>query len=549
MTWHQNFRLAFLITIVFFFSLLVHYFVYYHWGFVHTQYYNLIIARNWAQTGQLSFESQSNVILSTGDLKEQGVPTDSGNKLIYFIYGLLFKIFGFSPLLPLHVSFILYSLAAVCIFLTGWRLFGEGTGLIAAFLSMVAPFALPPANMVGHHEWAFLFLALAILFYFWERNPRIQNLVLTGLFLGVSMGAKNSFFVAFFAFFVFGFLYRKKNNGLKEAFLKLSVFLISFLLFALPFTLIGGNNYFSEMLGWGKVKYDSITVYGHLFPDSYTFHYAKDEFLRNFVAGKKIFSSDGFALWGDSGPFLKEFGWKISFFRSEIITRIYSAWIYFKGFLSSIVFGGFLSWFFIGLGLSSLLKRKEKAFAVFCAIFFASWLGWLVLLRTSNYMQNLILVIPFSILMGIGILKLGGLIAPLISFWRLSAKKVSLAVAMIFIMMFFQLSWWSLREYYFNSKTEEQLVKFASTQKDSFDFSKKGVIAVGLFQRAPDILNYYFDRSFVYFAPETIKMIANKKELESVFRQYNISGYIGFDEVTVKIIQANTNSLKEYQMN
>ena len=128
MTRHQNFRLIFLITIIFFSSLLVHYFLYWHWGFVHTEYFNLVIARNWAQTGQLSFENQLNVILSTGDVKEQGVPTDLGNKLTYFIYGLLFKILGFNPLLPLHVSFILYSLAAVCVFLIGWRLFGEGVG-------------------------------------------------------------------------------------------------------------------------------------------------------------------------------------------------------------------------------------------------------------------------------------------------------------------------------------------------------------------------------------------------------------------------------------
>ena len=173
--------------------------------------------------------------------------------------------------------------------------------------------------------------------------------------------------------------------------------------------------------------------------------------------------------------------------------------------------------------------------------------GWFFC-KLQTTLQHLIMAIPLSILMGIGILKLGELIAPAISFLRFSAGKISFAVAMIFIMMFFSLSWWSLREYYFNGKAEGQLVKFASAQKNSFDFSKKGVIAVGLFHGS-DILSYYFDRNFVYFAPETIEKLIRTGKLKEAFRQYDISGFAGYDDNLTEIINKNTgNKLKNYSV-
>jgi len=537
---HKRFGLALLMIFIFFLSFAIHYFFYWSKGFVPGEYYNLLIGRNWAQTGKISYESAENVILSTEAVVSQGTPTNLGNKLTFFLYGFLFRLFGFHPELPLYTTFILYSLAAVFIFLLVWRIFDWKIGLIAALLNLVAPFSLPSSNKIGYHEWAWFFLALALLFYFWSKERKLKHLILTGLFLGLSMAAKNSFFVALPAFLFLEFW--EERNIIKKAIWRCAVLLIIFLVFSLPLVFMGGNDYLRELFNFPNKYNYSSSDFGHLFPDPYTFHYEKNDYLKNLIANKDTYPGGEFRLWGDSGSYI-EYGLSIGFFKAQIITRIYSVWIYLKGFLSLVVFGGMFTWFLIMLGIFELFKKRNYSLIFFSAVYFASWFFWMIFLKTSNYPQLLILSPPILILAGLGIGKIGEMIAQSFYYPKFSAK-ISMAVAGIFLIFFFQISWWSMRELYLNGEAERQLLKFASSQKNSLDFSKKGVTAVGL---SPDILSYYFDRSFVYFVPETIKKLADKKELNQVFQKYNITGFFGYDEETSKIIDKNTNNkLKSY---
>ncbi|TSD02225.1 MAG: hypothetical protein Athens071424_163, partial [Parcubacteria group bacterium Athens0714_24] len=271
-----------LLFIIFLSSFSVHYFIYLSRGFIPGEYYNLLVSKNWAETGRLSYESAENVVLSVENVVSQGTPTNLGNKLIFFLYGFLFRLFSFQPEIPLYTSFILYSLAAIFIFLIARRIFDWKAGLIIAFLNIVAPFSLPATNKIGHHEWAWLFLVLATFFYFWPKERKTKNLILTGLFLGLSTAAKNSFFVAIPAFlFLEIWEYRR---AVKMGFLKAGILFFVFLIFSAPFMFIGGNSYLSQMLGFANNYSPSFSGFGHLFPDAYTFHYDKENFLKNITA-------------------------------------------------------------------------------------------------------------------------------------------------------------------------------------------------------------------------------------------------------------------------
>ncbi len=306
---------------------------------------------------------------------------------------------------------------------------------------------------------------------------------------------------------------------------------------------IGGNVYLNVLFGLPN-KYElSFFDYGNLFPDPYTFHYEKDNYLKDFFVNKGNYPGGEFAFWGYSGDFLEEWGQDIGFFKLQIVQRAYSVWIYLKAFLSLIVFGGMLTWFFICFGVWELFKEKKYSVIFFSSAYFISWFFCLVFLKTTNYLQLLILSLPISILAGLGIYKTAEIISQSFHMPKLSAK-ISMAVAGIFLFLFFQISWWNFRESYIHSASIGEANNFVKTERGKLQFNNNEVTAVGWTQTAPDLLSYYFNGNFIYFAPETIKKLADKKELNKVFKKYNITGFVGYDDELSEIISKNTKSLK-----
>jgi len=531
---HQKVILAILALLIFFFSFGAHYFVYLTKGDSHvpTEYYNLLPARNWAETGELSYENSENVVLSTEMVETDGMPTTLGNKLTLYFYGFLFKYIGFYPSLPLYIAFILYSIAAVFLFLTVLRIFDLKIGLTTAILSVIAPFSLPPANMIGHHELAWLFMILAAFFYFWPKNQKkLIYLVSTGLCLGLAMAAKNSFFIAFLPFFALEFW--RNRLVLKTAVLRCAILFVAFLIIATPFTFGGQNSYLGLFFNFDNsvIENEPFSSFGHFFPDPYTYHHDRDAFLENNLAKTENFSFfKNVHFWGEDVFFIQGAGASVNFMQGWVMPMIYSFLIYSKGlFLSLIIFGGMLTWLFVFIGISELKRRKNYLMIFFSVVFFASWFFCLIAFRTSNYAQVLILALPASIVVGVGLCKTAEFISR-------SSKKILIGTIAMFLILFSQISWWSLHINYATFGQVREVIEFARTEQNKYQFDEKGVTAVGWFQEAPTLLNYYFNRNFVYFAPQTIKKLADKDELSSVFQNYNITGFIGYDEKTTEII-------------
>ncbi|MBN2094126.1 MAG: glycosyltransferase family 39 protein [Candidatus Zambryskibacteria bacterium] len=535
-----------LLIIIFLFSFGVHYSLYEIKGFSQIEYFNLLIAKNWAETGELSYENAENVVLSTENIKINGVPTNLGNKLTFYLYGSMFRVFGFHPDLPIYTSFVLYSLAVVFIFLIVNRAFNLKTGLTAVLLMNSVPFVLPYSQLVGRHEWAWFFMILAAFFYFWPKKRKYQYLVLSGLFLGLSAATRNSFLVVFPAFFIMElWQYRKSTKLIIQREL---ILLFSFLIIILP--LIGNNAYIKATLGISTGEhYESFTNFVHLFPDPYTFHYEKNIYIDELITNKNSFSGGEFRLWGDLGSFLDEYGYDIGFFKGEIITRAYSLFIYLKGlFLSLIVFGGILTWFLIFIGFRELVKKKEYIFPLFGIIFFICWLILLVFLKTSNYTHLLALSLPITILMSYGLVRLSEIISDSITFKKIKPSFISWVIVLIFVIMFAQISWWTIRELSANSGLKNSLINFSKTElkKSTIDWSE--VTMVGYSKEETDLLTYYLNQNFIFFDEETVKKLAEERKLNSVLKEYNISGYIGFDDKTSEIIKKNSGDLKEYKI-
>src|SRR3989304_1782786 len=86
---------------------------------------NLVLARNFALTGEFKIENEKNVILSSSRAGREGIESSLGNRLTVFLEAEIFKIFGFSPNLPFYASVILFALSTVLIFLLVLRIFND----------------------------------------------------------------------------------------------------------------------------------------------------------------------------------------------------------------------------------------------------------------------------------------------------------------------------------------------------------------------------------------------------------------------------------------
>jgi len=98
---------------------------------------------------------------------------------------------------------------------------------------------------------------------------------------------------------------------------------------------------------------------------------------------------------------------------------------------------------------------------------------------------------------------------------------------------------WMFHEEYENSGMEQTLslidiIKYAEDQLNK----KTDIIAVGVTGRAPQILNWYTDYSFVYFAPDTVGKLLNENKLQWAFNQFGVTKVMGYDnELNDSIIE------------
>lgn len=533
---NQKLAVAISAGIVILASLPVYFYVYKSHGYLITRYDEVLLARNWSQTGFLSYENEKNTVIKSTDLAREGVPSTLGNKLTYYMYGYIFRWFNFSQSLPMYVAFSLYAISAALLFVLIRRLFGWELGLLSAGINLVAPFFLPYILSVGKTEFAYFFFTIGTLIYFWPvKNNKILKLILVAVFFALAVAARNSYFVAILPVAIMEFFFSGLN--FRKRFKNAAILSVVYLLIAAPLAFLGGNSYIGLTLG-GQ-KFESFHILDHLYPDPYTYAVEKDEYIDRVIASKQNSPlMEKFAFWGDSGMFLETFGSKpVGFIKGYLIPIVFSFVFYMRAFASLIVFGGGLVWLLVLFGAKKMHQDKtKKDFLLFSAVSLVCWYIALSITRTSNYSHYIMLIFPLAVLSAVGLLDLAKYIAG--HFNLQGIKKMGLIIVFVIALLLpmAEISWWHMRDYFQNSSGEAAGEEFVKTHKAQ-DFPDSGTIAVGYFPKAPVLLNYYFDKNFIYFNPDTIKKIILQNKLDSVFKEYGVVGYVGYEKDMVMIIE------------
>jgi len=514
--------IALIAALVFFVSLAVGYWPVYHkghpWSFAADA---MILARNLNLVGNYSLDSEKNIVLSSELIAVEGIPSDLGNKLTPVLTSYFFRVFGFTPLLPLWISLGVFAVINVLLFLLVRRRFGFLAGILFALTAVLSPFMLQNAARFGTYEWAMLFLTIALVVYFWREKPPLANLLIAGIFLGLATLARNSFLVLPLAFALYELW---QNHSWKKA-LTLVLPLVVFWGIYLGPGLLNGQSIHNAYLSGPEEK---TTAYMHIFPDPYTWHFERDAYAQTLIGS------------GDYGvnEFLLKYGYPVSP-QNKITMYLASAWSYPWGFLSVKNTGGPLVLFLLALGIFYLSQKNKKVLWLFVC-----WAGSLyvfLIISTGNHFGHMMpLQFPFFLLTALGLLTLFDFVRQS----EFSARAKTMLVFGLLAVFIGHLIWADqemFHEKYLYAQTGQSyatinLVKQAADKLDK----KTDVLAVGSPNPTTSMVNYYTNFSCVYFAPATVQKLIRENKLAWAFAQFGITRVVGYDAELGRDISAAT---------
>jgi len=517
-------NIVLIIICLFLLSLFIHYLPVYKKGYSFNPMGGLTIARNLALTGEYKIDSKINIILSSDRIKDEGITSNSGNKLNPYIYSQIFKIFGFNQNLPLYVTLIIWALAGIILFLIVLKLFNLQLAIIFGLIDILIPVLTQGSLMAGFYEWPVLFFSLGLLFYFWPKfskkeinnKNKLISLIIASLFFALATLAKNSFIVSFVPFVVYEFWQNK-------SFKKIIIFILPFILLFGGYLLSGyitglPNAYLSsEDTDFGR--------YGHLFPDPYTYHFEKDEYLNNIIGSSNT----------DHSWFLLKYGYHVSL-QNKLILYWHAIKFYPIEFLKLVVYGGSLIILFLIIGLIYLYKERKSLFKLF-VMWGIFWYILLIFFKSRNWDHFLEIRFLIVLLISLGISWLINFI--LDSSLNKKSKYLIIGIFSLFLLIHFgEANKWMLHDEYSGSKIE--IIRNLSGKINKANLNKQyDVIAVNTHPTF-QALNYYTDQSIIYFDSQTINKLLSKNKLNEAFEYFNVTKIIGFDIELSKKIENQT---------
>lgn len=513
----------------------------------------VILGRNLAQTGVYGAENDLNVLLSSNLVKNQAHISAQGNKLAALLYGEFFKIMG--PLSEENLvlfSISLHALSLVIFTLTIFYLFGFKLSLIFSLIYILLPFIWQLPYHLGTYEFALLFFSFFFLFYLCgiKQKRNYIYLGISGIFFALACLSRETLLL--FAPFLFIYLWTAKQKRYL-----LYIFIPFIALFGclwLPNALMTGDGGNVNLLHFTtnapeKLKSADFSRYGHLFPDPYTYHFNKEEFLKDYqnqLDSEKIdFSTKAYLIKSASNIGIRSPG-----FLERIKVGLVLFSDHLLNFFSLEKIGGPFIFLLMILGIYSL-RQKNKYLYVFALgwIFSTIFLLSFFILAARSHLMDFGWVIALFISLG-----LTTLIKILNEYFGFKQKKSIILSIIIIVMLLHHLllinhtAWHKL----FDRHRIDSLVMVYSQKIEEFNVPDESVIACPLEISHLYRLNYLNNKSLVIFRIETIEDLLDNGKLNSAFEKFEVKYILGYpDELSKKIINqtqsANiTNNLSEF---
>ncbi|MEK7168080.1 MAG: hypothetical protein AAB791_03715 [Patescibacteria group bacterium] len=492
----------------------------------------MTLAKNISQTGVYGFEDKLNIVLPLESIPAEAEISSAGNKLGPYSFAAIFKFAGWPDWDNLiWISLAVSALSLVFFTIAVYSLFGLEAAVIFPFVYILLPSNWQTAvEAAGKYEFAWLYFSLFVLFFFWGRRQKFNWIYLagSGLFLALSCLAKEAMFIPALIFMIWLFFSGKKKNFLAV----LIPLAVTLSILWVPAMMGKSNNNYYWLFVTNNVQKNEIHTdfdfYGHIFPDSYTFHFNKESILEKLknIDNSQVGLSERFSqIKTSKNMSLRE----ISILErlevgSSIIVR------HAVKYMSIDYMGGPFIFLLMILGLWQLKKTEKKDYYLF-----VSWLAVTpfllsyAILVSRNHLMDLSWPIATAVTLGLVA------IFPIMKshFGRPKTAYVCLVLAVLYGLILANHVFWG--RIYDQVNTPE--IRYLANQVEGI--SSRDVIAIGQSDLYPSI-NYITSKSIVLFAPETISGLIEKKELSSVFETFRVKYIMGYSPEMTDLIIANS---------
>jgi len=510
-------------------------------GYLHQEAGEVNLGRNLAQTGLYGAENDLNVLLSSNLVETEANISSFGNKMTVLLYAGIFKTWGELSENQLTLLVIaLHSLSLVIFALIVLYLFGFKISLIFSLIYILLPFNWQLSQGLGGYEFVLLFFAFFFLFYLFGLNRKYNYLYLipAGFFLGLACLSKE----AFLLFIPFFFVYLWWKNPKRFLLYIFIPFLILFSYFWLPNAFgadEGGNTYLLLFTTQApeELKSADFGRYGHLFPDPYTYHFNREEFLENCQNQLNNTETNFFT----KASLIKTAS-NLGIETPGFLERIKVGFVLFFGhlarFFSLEEIGGPFIFLLMLLGIYSLRQRNKYLWGL-------SW-GWIlsviflfsfVVLVGRNHLMDFNWIL--ALWTALGLVMLAKIIEQYFHFNQTKSKIllfIIILATLYSLILVNHISWNKV----FDLNQESSLRTEVYSQKiEELNISDRDVIAVPQsVQRYR--LNYLNNKSLVVFREETIKDLLNNDELISAFEKFKVKYVLGYSPALTEEIITKT---------
>jgi hypothetical protein len=497
---------------------------------------NINIARNFNETGIFSLENELNVVLPSSLVSEEGEISDLGNKLAVFLYAGVLKVFDSPSLNQLAlISVIINALALIIFTILVSNLFNWKTGLLFALVYIFLPFNWRMSYSVGSYEFALIFIALFFFFYLQAEKKGSQKYarifwILAGIFLAGAVFCKECFILL--PIFLVLFLLWKKR---KEALIFILIpYILLMGVFWLP-NFVQESIYFDLLLGDSLDRKAStdFSFYGHLYPDPYTYHFNKDDFLSKEL---EEYNQGGFSVDKiEKAKLMKNIGAKgVSILERLKVSLIIGARHVFRFFSLEDIGGPFIFLLLLfGLGY---LKKENKylyqffVFWILSAIFLMSF----VVLVSRNHLVDFGWAIALGVTLGI--LTIVQVIS---NHFNLERNKIIWMQILIFGAAIYN---FILANHVFLGRSYDNLsvlqMEAYGQLIEPLNINDKDVIALNVHGSCLYHLNYLTDKSMIIFRTKTLESLVEENKLESAFEKFKVKYIIGYpDDLSKEIVK------------
>ena len=495
------------------------------------------IAKNIYKAGNFSLENSQNVFLASSLVDEKGEIATSGNKLTAYLYAQIFKIAGLMSPHELVIFSIIANLLSLLVFaFIVLYLFGFKIAGLFSLVYILIPFNWLQVYSLGTYEFAVFFLALFSLFFLLGREKKHEAvfMFIAGIFLALAALSREVFFLLILIIPVYFWF----SQGRKLIVYLLAPIILILSIFYFPALIKenGINNYAKHFFADSdnKEQFSDFNFYSHLYPDAYTYHFERGEFLESY--NKKI-ENTGFLRSLEMKKSLVNLGERSMKPHERFFLGVFLLISHLSRFVSLELIGGPFILFFSLLGLF-YLKEKDKQlykFSIYWVLGTLFLLSFVVLVSRSH-LKDFSWLMPF--LTALGIFYLLEIFKEKLNLS--DGKNMAFLVFLSFILLYSLL----VADHVVFGKLydEPASLKMESYAREAVraNISDNDVIALGLNSKEIVTLNYLTDKSMVVFTEETLKKIIEQNKLREVFENFGVRYILGYSDGFSSVILERT---------